>query len=352
MSLKRILEGKSKIDKEFQEIVKSIMPKKEQFKTLSGEKAFSKYQIIASGDENNSYEASLVGTAFDYLARAMIANVLLDNKEHSTLEYKAFKGIKRIQNFISKQDYDVIYSRYIEALSDFIDFIYSDGSYIPDSDMLFECCDIHEWEAWCAFVNKASENDYVQIESIYELVEDAIFFAKLDHIYRSGGVLPQDGISSLLSQPPKHLIEDSSNLCTVFTDKFINMGLIQHDSIVVFNPSFSIASFACGGADADVYIDGTLYDFKSSKNTGYKWQEIAQLTAYFLLDIFACNIDDLEDPSDLKDLEVYNIAFYRARFGEVEYFTTESFRNKIFDKNLQEFGNHMIDRLSIIYPEE
>lgn len=55
------------------------------------------------------------------------------------------------------------------------------------------------------------------------------------------------------SELSDEIVMDLKNLCKVFYERFICGGLVQPDSIVVFNPSFRIASYACGGADADLY---------------------------------------------------------------------------------------------------
>ncbi|WP_191565976.1 hypothetical protein [Metabacillus idriensis] len=68
--------------------------------------------------------------------------------------------------------------------------------------------------------------------------------------------------------------------CEVFIERFMLPHVITPKSNVVFNPHFGIASKSCGGADADIYVDGTLYDFKTSKLTGYRWKEIAQIFSY------------------------------------------------------------------------
>lgn len=346
MSVKSILSGKSSEDKEFQNIVKSIMPRKEHFKTLSNELAFSKYPIIVSGEENNTYEATLVGTAFDYLARAMVAHVLLDNKEKSTVGYVAVKALKRIESKISAQEYKLLYNKTILVLTDFIDYIYRNGSFLPKIDSLTELCTRVEWDAWYKYLQRATSSAFSPIKDVTRIIDGAIYLAELEHIFRSGGRLPEKGVASLLESKPDHLKRDLKGLCEEFERSFINKGLVSPDSVVVFNPKFGVSSYICRGADADIYIDGTLYDFKTSKTTGYKWQESAQLTAYFLLDIFANSIEDIDERSDLAELRIDNIAFYRARFGQIEFCKVDDIIDESFDDNLYIFGKHMLERFT------
>ena len=102
MSLSSMLKGSKERDKAFQELIKPVLPGKSMFKTLSGETAFSKYELVCPYCLNNSHEASLVGTAFDYLARAMIARTITNNKEYAIIDLKAATGLKRIENRVDK----------------------------------------------------------------------------------------------------------------------------------------------------------------------------------------------------------------------------------------------------------
>ncbi len=82
MSLTSILKSSKERDKEFQSILREIIPKKNEFYTLSGKSAFTKeYEMVVPYTLTNPYQASLVGTAFDYLARAMIAQIVISNSE-------------------------------------------------------------------------------------------------------------------------------------------------------------------------------------------------------------------------------------------------------------------------------
>lgn len=49
-------------------------------------------------------------------------------------------------------------------------------------------------------------------------------------------------------------------MCDVFQERFIPT--INSSSKIIYNPNFGVASAFVGGADGDVIIDGTLYDFK------------------------------------------------------------------------------------------
>lgn len=82
-----------------------------------------------------------------------------------------------------------------------------------------------------------------------------------------------------------------------------------------------------GGADADLYIDGVLYDFKTSKQYGYKGKDVQQLISYYIFSKINIDNDDLTSSFVKFDQDPYHInrvAIYLARFGEVNYVDVES----------------------------
>lgn len=346
MSLKSMLTGSSKSDKTFQNVIRNNLPGKKDFSTVYGQIPFSEYEVLAPYELANPADASIVGTAFDYLARAMIAQPLEKNKEESVLGLKALHGIERISKKIDKEELRMLRNKYIEVLIDFIDYVYSNYALIPDN--IFEKCKQEEFKAWSKYIEKASISSYEPISDIDKLISGAYYFAKLEQVYRTGGMLPENGISSLIKEPSKELEQDISNLCRVFIERFIDGGLVHSDSVVIFNPSFGIASYACGGADADVYVDGVLYDFKTSKKNGYNWKEIAQLVMYYYLNEIVASIVDPGMPeaaAQLSEYKIFKLAFYKARFGEIEYLDTEYFESKEAEDNFNEISDLLLDRL-------
>ena len=91
MSLSSKLAGKNLEEKELQEILKEILPKKEKFKTVSGKEAFSTNTVDkAPYNLSNKYYSSLVGIAFDYLARFTVAHIITENKEKAYLNLVSY----------------------------------------------------------------------------------------------------------------------------------------------------------------------------------------------------------------------------------------------------------------------
>lgn len=346
MSVKSMLQGKSQDDKVFQGLIKQVLPNKNMFITLSGKAAFSSYGLLLPYCLKNSYEAGTVGTAFDYLARAMIAQVLNKDKEYAVLQLKALLGIEILKLKLDEKSLEHIQNEYITVLTDFVDYIYSNNALLPE-DFFDKCSHQEEFNAWSAYVNKCIYSGFKPIDDIEQLIRGACFFAILENIYRSGGIFPENGIEDILSEPSAEIKQDLSNLCSLFKERFIKKGLVQPDSTVIFNPSFGIGSLACGGADADIYIDGNLFDFKTSKKTGYAWQDVAQVVTYYYLNKIANYADIASIPAQLKDYKIINIAFYRARYGEIEYCSTDILESGKSREYFEKISRYLLEKSNL-----
>ncbi len=304
MSLKSMLKGKTEKDKQFQKILKDIINPRPSFTTISGRKAFSaEYEMLAPYSLSNPYLATLVGAGFDYLARFMVANKI-KNSSDKKLAYShlvADHGLKKLERMIGKRDYKTLDKKYSKGIKECKQFIN----------------------------NKKSSFD--------EIINYAGYLASLEFIARSG-IPPQDIKKSLIDDTDTEVINDLRILCNVFEDKFINSGFLNETSSVLFNPRFGIGSMCCGGADADIFIDGTLYDFKCTKSKGYSWTECAQILGYYLLNIIdircggqGMGIDKFGDVHRINRL-----AFYKGRFGEIEYIDIDLLDDSKVEQGIEE----------------
>ncbi|WP_163092921.1 hypothetical protein [Bacillus cereus] len=162
MSLTSILKSSKESDKEFQSILREIIPKKNEFLTLSGKLAFTKeYEMVVPYNLTNPYNASLVGTAFDYLARAMIAQIVISNSEDFFKKINAEHGLKLMKSFLKNSvlaSFKLNY-KYKKSIKDFQKFI-------------------------------KGKNE------ISSLINAACYLAKLEHFFRSG-LPPMDTKKSL-----------------------------------------------------------------------------------------------------------------------------------------------------------
>lgn len=339
MSLKSMISGSSDSDKEFQAILRDILPGKEEYQTISKVIPFGAYEPLAPYSLSKRSDASVVGTAFDYLARAMIAQQLNANKDDAYLGLVALAGLKKMKKQLDKKIQDLLIEKYIDVLADFIDYIYSNNAHITKVKVIVHRCVQEEWNAYSKFVTTAASSRYKLDDDVNRLLSGAYFFAKLEQVYRSGGILPED-INSFFADPNEEIQRDLQNLCRVFKEKFIGAELIGPDSTVIFNPTFGLGSIMCGGADADVYVDGALYDFKTSKDTGYNWKEVAQILGYFFLNGVAYYGREYNLPAPLMEYKILRIALYKARYGQIEYFETSKMGLQTIKKTTERLARY------------
>lgn len=269
---------------QFKEIVASIAPKKKDFKTASGKNPFSKeYETLVPYTLENPSDARLVGTAFDYLARFRIAQII--SLEISFKELVAYNGLKKLQE--STGD-DSLEDKYYSNIQKDIDtFIKGEQS------LNNEVCVL------------------------------ALKLANLERYSRANIQLGDSEADIFEIQRKGTLTSELTGLMMTFEEKFISSGFVKTDSKVVFNPRFGIASLLVDGADADILIDDVLYDFKVVKDVGYKSADVHQLTGYFLLNKLLKEIEHNYGASEslpFDDIEFSKICLYKARFGECEYF--------------------------------
>jgi hypothetical protein len=126
------------------------------------------------------------------------------------------------------------------------------------------------------------------------LVRAAIDLAQLDLVKRIGRLelLPIDAA----------MVEDVSNmLALVRAEDF------RAKRTCMLNPTFGAASELVGGADGDIFIDGTLIDIKVNKNLELGRDIFNQLFGYYCLSCIA-GVDGSRG-------KVECIAIYFARFG-------------------------------------
>ncbi|OOR07122.1 hypothetical protein BW897_30500 [Bacillus cereus] len=283
MSLKSTLTGSRKNEKQFQAIIKEVTPNRNDFQTLSGNTAFSnEYDMLVPYALENNHNAKLVGTAFDYIARLMIARIVINNREGFFMDLAAEKGLDEMKKFLGK-DNDIstrLENFYIKAFDLMMDFV-AGGS------------------------------------DIQTMIRVSNFLANLECVYRDHKE-PENIRKSLFSHPSKDIARELQAMCKVFEGKFLVPEIVHEGSKVVYNPNFGLASSMVNGADGDIIIDGVLYDFKTGKPFAYSWENAAQLIGYYLLNEISLTARDFDYESSYFDIE--KVALYKARYGETEYF--------------------------------
>jgi len=289
------LTSRIKNNKEFRDIISTIAPSKEDYTTLSGKTPFSKeYACLVESNLPHAGDSSLVGMAFDYLARFRIGQVI--NNTDAGQNLTALKGMKKLQ--IKTANFNLVDEYYIPLHTAIYDFI----------------------------------------KNTQELTDDIILVAlrlgKLEQFFRMRVPKNFDKNEFLTIQRSDVLIPDLKELMAVFEEKFISDGIVNEKSEVIFNPNFGISSFLVDGADADVIVDGVLYDFKTTGNFKYDSKDSLQLSGYFLLNRFLREIEDnhlIIGSLNYDKISFNKVCLYKARFGEFECYDFDVIRKELLD---------------------
>lgn len=301
MSLTSLLKNK----KDFQIIFKKFIPKKTEFQTNTLLPAFSNYPVLVENELSNSYWASTSGTAFDYMARIITAKVARKTNEELFENFVAKGGLGKLQSEEKKSIYKKLEAKFNESVDEINKYLC--GKY----------------------------NDY-EI-----LIPYVCYLAQFDAVYRTSW-RPEKGGKSLLKRN-REIEEDVNKLCGYFYKVFIESEIVNENSEIIFNPTFGFWSMMCGGADADIIIDGILYDFKSGKSWGYKWKEVAQICGYYLLYCICMEQEEIYDVSWIRKDAIKKIAFYKARFGIIEEFDVKNFDRKLLANAINELKTFLCD---------
>ena len=113
-----------------------------------------------------------------------------------------------------------------------------------------------------------------------------VVLALMEEVFRSGGKLigplvsgQSNDIRSLIDIPDFHWVDDMRNLSWKFYDAYSHLLALPS----TLNPTFE-GSSDIGGADADLIVNGTLIDIKTTVGREIKPDWIRQLLGYVLLD--------------------------------------------------------------------
>lgn len=128
------------------------------------------------------------------------------------------------------------------------------------------------------------------------LFASTIVLAKLDLIYRAGIMEP-----NLMDYEDEDIL-DLKNLISIVDDS-----LFKSKKFCTLNPIFGDASLLVGGADADMIIDDTLIDIKTTKNLKFERDHYNQLIGYYILSKIG-HIDGMKG-------KIKKIGIYFSRHG-------------------------------------
>lgn len=229
MSLTSMLKGKTKKCIVLQNIINIFdLDKNKVSITNKEDTMYVPYNI------DNWKNASLVGIAFDYMVRFILKKYQnkLDNEiTHQENYYIAEEGINILK-------YNASEDIYLKAKN-----IYDNALEIIDN-----------------YINGLDVNSEL-------IINVSVYLAKLESIYRDSFYKSRNAIKNLFNKESKNIQNEILNLSNSFENKFINkfdMKLKKQE--IYYNPRFGICSLAVEGADADIFMNDSIIDFKTTKS--------------------------------------------------------------------------------------
>ena len=359
-------------------LIKNCIPNKEQFYSNDASKCFNtKKKCAVSYELETRLQSSKCGAAFDYLARFVVANKAKSNKN------KALKDLTA-ERFITSCDFSTItiddktkkkyekknvrlaipegilcgvvdIYRYLEKICDIptdeISKLISKGhieitTFSGDEKKQLKANLHKEYKKQLTLINR-----YIHGSAIDEndLIDICIILARMELIRRSGsGVLERakifrcDSENSSIKNELKRMLDS-------FKKTFLPS--VNENSDVVYNPHFGIGSRIIGGADADIFIDGILYDFKTSIKNGWSSADVTQITGYFILDAVAKKCNDKRNW--LYGHAIEKIALYKVRYEEIAFFNTKDIPSDLLENTIKSiYHTYLMYNFSRLYLDE
>lgn len=254
---------------------------------------------------------ALIGTSFDYLMRFYL------EQHNSTCITKTWVAKRAVDTFaIRMNDMDVntyqtiMTEMFIEGavgLSDNGDRYSIEGDselYTAINNYIFGVT------AYNRYIKTGILSDEIFIASI--------LLGRLDPIFRGGFIDPNLGIVF------KNDIQDLKNLiCVLPNEEFI------FKDKCLLNPTFGSGSQIVKGADADLIIDNTLIDIKTTKSRMVTRDMFNQIVGYYVLSKF----------DNLYDIE--KVSLYFSRYG-VKY--TYNVKEIISEEDITTLKNIFIEQ--------
>ena len=324
--------------KKHRELFKAIAPPKSMFRSLTEDSPFAKAEPRTPG-RFLLPESALIGTAFDYLLRAQVARWTNDSWER-TVPWVATHGLEGLLTASFGEDGSPMMLPYGEGLTQELGQLNKDdiaehlqhyvGFTAEEIEIRQGICALygHVYDRWADFISGGSM-------LARQLIADVWFLAKLEDIYRAGGILselhnrPRMDPAGTLDEPPNEVMEDMKCLWELLEEL---REFFSSSETVRYNPTFGDASMMVGGADGDILIGTTLVDIKTTVKWGYMWGDAAQLVGYY---VFAAMVGE--------PWPIDRLAIYRSRFGRIEYVECDEVREKV---DLLGFAEQLMDKLA------
>jgi len=173
---------------------------------------------------------------------------------------------------------------------------------------------------------KRSYQEYLDSGSLTdETLAATLLLAQLDAVHRAGYV------DKRMGEVAKRDLEDLRNLISI-----VPLDDFKAESVCLLNPTFGKGSVLVRGADADLIIDETLLDIKTTKNCKFSRDMLNQLIGYYILAQIGgagkCSLDGSK---------IRKLGFYFSRFGKTLLFQVDDIIDK---ETLPAFTNWFTQR--------
>ncbi len=245
---------------------------------------------------------SLVGTAFDYLLRF----------------------------YLKRLNPEAVETRWVAENAVTVLFMYKDGFAIHgDTGEVEVVAQLMPDKADVAMFHKIkgilldAKNAYQLYlktgKTTKPLLTSALLLANLDIIYRTGRLEDYVELDTVSDED----IKDLTNLI-----KIVPATQFKTKNVCLLNPTFGEASTLVGGADADLVIDDTLVEIKTTKKLQLPRKYFDQLIGYYCLYKIG-GISGLP-----QDCEIENLAVYFSRHA---YLHLIPVKDCIREVNLEKF---------------
>lgn len=241
------------------------------------------------------HEPGQIGTAFDYVARALLAQKI--GSLSAEKELIAEKGLSLFPNAIDLP-------------------VFPTGDLTIDNERFLGCekvtTDLQKVMDFLQNrINKALNHRKMFINkecSLIQVISDSIFLSKLDETFRTKSIHVADYyfqetegktyFSQKRTLTELDMVDNISQLSEIFC------GFLETVSWrdLILNPSFGEFSAIVGGADADFIADNCIVDLKTSSKLEYKGDDFAQVLGYAAM-------------ARMFGYKIQQVAIYYARYG-------------------------------------
>lgn len=266
---------------EFLSILCRTLPTKDKFKCMSGHTPFTaEMACLVPYRLSGRQQAATIGIAFDYVSKVIVAQYACQDAQDFLNNFMAYKEYMHLIEFMELSGLyylDDIYRRSMTRIKNYL---------------MSRC-------------------------KVSDIIEPCIFFARMEIVLRDQHSIVE-GTILFTEDMTMEMKTELALMAGLFTERFVKTLRLDKYSTILNNPAFGVCSSAIGGAVADIYVNGTLYDIKTSKGYDFSEREFAQVYGYAILDSIMPDIG-----ADYSITQYFggirNIALYKARFGEIVY---------------------------------